>query len=305
MADSEIRKLVDIDIGTEVENPKFGIDMMMIANAVTTRAHLQSLPNYKEDGNYIYATFKTDRAQELKDTIEEFINTLLTFLKEVDPTIEAQIGEKTFGVGIHDGLVIVAVNMVDHESTREFVEMCQKIASDTFAGEVKAEASLLFDKTFNELLTLPLEELQHVKARLHFFIHSSKQDKYALKRKAHALMPLKGEEGEILGKLWIMMFSTAELHIKSRGDFYIPEEAGKFITGYRTIAEAYIQLAQNMYQEQGRQVIDSLPFIHDFIEKIEQFSIGMVTVGLYDKLACIEADIYGSDFGQLYRRIVS
>lgn len=298
----EIRKTVNIQIGTEVAQPKLGLELSVIANSEVSKGHLQVLPKFDNEGTYFFVAVKSTSPQDLKTAIEEFLNTSLSVAKEMSPEIEGILGESQFDVAIHEDYVVAGVNLNNNPMAAQFAAMAHEIAASTLSHEASLKVGLVLDKSLNDLLTLEQDQMNHVKGNFHVLLTSSKADKYAIKRKIAELLRIE-DDGDKLGKILLMMFSTAEFSLTADDKVSFQEATGEYLEMGKAQAQGMIEMGKGLYQG-NKEMVDSFPFIQAFFDSVEQYGAGQIKVGVYNRIITAECDIYGSDLGQLYRQIV-
>lgn len=300
----EVRRVIDIQVGTEVTEPKLGFDLSIIANAVSSKAHLQALPTFNDEGAYFYVAIRSHQPQELRAAFEEFLNTSLSVAKEMSPEVDAMVGATAFDVGVHEDLVIAAVNLKDNDFVRDYAHLAEELTKSTVKGEARIKAGLLVDTSFQDLLTMPEDQLSGVKGNFHIIMESRKSDKYAIKQKFMETFPPAYNNEDKYGRLLFLMFNGAEFHLNSSEAVKLTDASGNQITKGRGTINGFLEMGKEMYQG-NKEMVDSFPFIQSFFDAVEQYGSGLVRLGAYNKLLAAEADFYGNDLGQIYKRIVS
>lgn len=178
----EIRNTVSIQIGTEVAQPKLGLDLSVIANSELSKGHLQALPNINYDGTYFFVAVKSASPEDLKTATEEFLNASLSVDKEINTKVEGIVGTTQFDVAVHEDYVVAGVNLLENAMAAYFVATGQEIAASTLTHEASLKVGLVVDKSLNELLTLEQDQTNQINGTLHAVLSESKADKYAFKR---------------------------------------------------------------------------------------------------------------------------
>lgn len=303
MAD-EIRKVIDIELGERVNDPKLGFDFSLIANATASKAHLQVLPSFNDQGCYFFLAIKSHQPQELRNAVEEFLNTSISVAREMSPEVDQIVGASNFEVAVHEDLVIAAVNLKENDFVRDYAHLAEQLTSSTIQGEARIKAGLLVDRSFNDLLTMPEAELNQIKANFHIIAQSKKSDKFAIKQKFLEFMPQAHSKDDKIARLIFLMFTGAEFNLSSKEAVHFTDASGNQITKGRGTVNGFIEMGKEMYQG-NKEMVDSFPFIQAFFDAVEQYGSGFLRLGVYNHLVAGEADFYGNDLGQLYRRIVS
>lgn len=301
----EVRRVIDVRIGSEVENPKLSFDFSFVMNAFSVKNHLKCLPSFSDESAFFYLALRSDQPNELKVACQEFYEAYLNFAKELKPHIYENLSKMTVDFGIHDGLVLVGFNINDNEKMKGLAELAQGIAKETIAGEAKIKIGFLLNKSIKELLTSTEEDLESLQGNFHFIMESCKKDKYAVKKALLNLAPQKPDsEKDQFGRLLFLMFSAAEFHISSPDNFSFKEESTKeMVTKAREKVTANLNKMKANY-ESKKEKMEKFPFIENLVSALEHFGAGHATVGVYSQGIELEVEVTGSDLTHISHHIM-
>lgn len=316
MAD-QVRKLVSVHIGNEIEDPKLGIKGVFIGGSETAKGHLMTLPHFNVDGAYAYMEIKSKNPEALKPAVEEFLNTSMATAKEMSPEVSALLGEGTFEVSTAGEYVVAAINLKMSEQANKAIEEFEKISDIKLEHERSFTIGLTANKSIRQLLEAPKEELADLQGLLAFDIVSSKSDKYLLKQlildlaakedaKRFKMLGIEKPEEkpeDKLGKLFILMFHTAQFQFRLEDKEAFGSAVSSSLETGRQLGNGTVEQLHQMYAA-NKETLDSFPFVQAFFDAVEEHGTGELRLGVFHKVLSGELDVYCHDLGYLYKKVV-
>lgn len=299
------RKVVEVKFGPEVHNPQLGLKLKVIGNSKGLKEHLQSLPNFDPNGAYFFVEIKSSSPSELRNAFDEFLTTGLSMAKEMSEEVGQIAGESAFHVIIHGDTVVAALNLKENPLANEQISQIEKFTADVLKGEAVFEASILLDKNINEILNLTETQMDTVKGQFAVTLTSSKEDKYAIKKKfIDTTFPPNARSRDKIAKLLFLMFNSVHISVQSESQVSFSAASGRYLNDGKKMAEEYIAMAKELYSG-NKEMVDSFPFVQAFFDAVDQHGAGVVSLGLYHKDVAGEVDLHGRELGVLYHKIVN
>ena len=316
MAD-QVRKIVSVHIGNEIDDPKLGIKGVFIGGSETAKAHLMTLPHFNVDGAYAYMEIKSKNPEALKPAVEEFLNTSMATAKEMSPDISAVLGEGTFEVSIADQYVVAAINLKMSEKMKQAIARLEHLSDIKLEHERSFTIGLTANKSIRQLLDAPKEELADLQGLFALDFVSSKSDKYLLKQlilemaakqeaKKLKLLGIEKPEDkpeEKVAKLLILMFHTAQFQFRMDNKEAFGTAVNSSLDSGREMGNGIVEQLHQMY-EGNKETLASFPFVQAFFDAVEEQGTGELRLGLFHKVLAGELDIYCHDLGYLYKKVV-
>lgn len=303
---ADVRKSVHIHMGSDVANPKLGLQIKMTANSKATQEALSKVSGYSPENPYFFITIKSTNPEQLKAAFEEFLTTAIGVAKEMSPEVDSMVGDSAFEVVVNGDLVVAAVDLNKNPFTSGWAQKVEKASTTTIKNEANFNLALLLDKSLNEVLNVQQAEMDNIHGEFTVELTSSKSDKYAVKQQ---LLQVFGEKAHLNGpsdkfaRLMFLMFDSASLTLSSDSKVSFSQATGAYLTKAKEKAEKYINLAKEMYTG-NKDMIDSFPFVQAFFDAIQEHGNGQVKIGVFHKVVSGEVNLFGQDLGQIYKRIV-
>ena len=293
-------------IGEEVADPKLGFDFKCSLNSAHTSALIHSLPDFKDDGFYFFVAVRSDSPQELKSALDEFVNTGLALAKEMSPEVEGLVGDTPIITAVSGNNVVIAVNLKQNTNSVDLVEFAELASTSIIQKELTFSLGVVVSKSFPELLKD--QGLTGSTANFHTNLISTIGDKYSLKSFLINLdvdpAPHAPSIEDKWSKLMFLMFHSFSFKIHQKQEWKLDEVLGDQVKVTQNLVNEFVNQGREQYQ-QNKELFDSFPFVRAFFDAVEQYGNGRLEVGISHKALSVELQLFGSEFGELYRRITS
>eukprot|EP01019_Chilodonella_uncinata_P007238 GABU01009242.1.p1 GENE.GABU01009242.1~~GABU01009242.1.p1 ORF type:complete len:244 (+),score=87.55 GABU01009242.1:108-734(+) len=168
--------------------------------------------------------------------------------KEMSEEVGQIAGDSAFHVIIHGDSVVAAINLKENPLANEQISQIEKFTADVLKGEAIFEASILLDKNINEILNLTETQMDTVKGQFAVTLTSSKEDKYAIKKKfIDTTFPPQARNRDKIAKLLFLMFNSVHISVQSESQVSFSAASGRYLADGKKMAEEYIAMAKDLY----------------------------------------------------------
>ena len=305
---ADLRKTISVHMGSDVADPKLGLKFQVTANSKHSQSLLTGLKDFSDSQSYFYISINSTNPQELKNGFEEFLNTATQVAREMSPEVDQMVGESAFEVVASGNHVVAAVNLKKNPLTKEYADLVEFTASSTIKNEAYFQLALLFDRSLTQLLELKETDLDDTKGQFSVELVSNKADKFAIKRKLLELADkfdnTPNNDSDKLAKLFFLMFDSSSFILSSDSKVSFSKATSSQLSTGREKVSEYLKVGKDMYQG-NKEMVDSFPFVQAFFDSVESYGNGQITLGIYHNLVSAEVDLFGTDLGVIYRKIVS
>jgi phosphoglycolate phosphatase-like HAD superfamily hydrolase len=325
----QVVKNVDVMIGRELDQVK--IEALIRAN-LNTHSHqqlLHALPDFDNNGFYLFFAVRSNQPFQLKQSLEEFINVGLEILREMAPEEGKHIlNQLQYSVGCTGDNVVVAGNLMAINLLAVFGEVFELVTSQLVRGEFRAEFGVAIGSSVQEILAQGFGTLASMKANIFADVTSAAGDKYSLHSLFNKLFISDNtlfdkpdpeavnqedtdssymDDEDKFFRLLLLIFSSFrfKLKIDDHESLAQADPALHQMINQQIPIEEILQEMKAAYNEMGSGILDQFPFVQSLVDSLSQYASGRITLGIASARSSLEIEVLAEDIGQVYKQIVS